>query len=86
MGLASLVTAVVLNVKANQFANAGDGSSQKSYRNGALICYGVGGAALIAGTVVYLVGRAKGTAKSSSVALLPIWSPGEAGLAITGEF
>ena len=93
IGLATLVTAVVLNLKANSLADEANAShdlakesSQKSYKTGALLCYGVGGAALIAGTVVYLVGRAKGTAKSSSVALLPIWSPGEAGLAITGEF
>jgi tetratricopeptide (TPR) repeat protein len=87
VGLASLVTAVVLNVKANQFANAGDGSSQKSYRNGALICYGVGGAAVATGIVLYLVGHKRSSESSSvGVALLPTWTPDGAALVLGGEF
>jgi len=87
VGLASLVTAVVLNVKANQSANAGDGSSQKSYKNGALICYGVGGAAVATGIVLYLVGHKRSSESSSAgVALLPTWTPGGAALVLGGEF
>jgi hypothetical protein len=57
VGLATVATAAILNLKANQLADAGDGSGQKSYRNGALACYGVGGAAVAAGVVMYLLGH-----------------------------
>ena len=93
VGVATLATAIALNLKANSLADEvnknhdpATESSQKSYKTGAIMCYGVGGVALVAGTVMYLVGRSKGPSKSAGVALLPTWSPGEAGLSIAGEF
>jgi len=86
VGLATVATAVILNLKANQLANSGDGSGQKSYRNGALICYGVGGAAVAAGVVMYLLGHNVAGAQSTSIALLPMWTPDGAALAIRGDF
>jgi hypothetical protein len=86
LGIATLATAVILNLKANQLANSGDGSGQKSYRNGALICYGVGGAAVAAGLVMYLLGHKADAAPSTGMALLPVWTSDGAGLAIRGDF
>ena len=86
VGLATLATAVVLNLKANQLADSGDGAGQKSYRNGALICYGVGGAAVLGGVFMYLLGYKAAGAHSTGVALLPMWTPDGATLAIRGDF
>jgi hypothetical protein len=84
-GVASLVTAVVLNIKANDYANAGDESNQKSYRNAALGCYGIGAGALTTGIVMYIVGHKNG-ARTEGVALLPIWTRGGLALALEGGF
>jgi hypothetical protein len=86
VGLATVAAAVILNVKANQLADSGDGSGQKSYRNGALTCYGVGGAAVAAGVVMYLLGHNAAAAQSTGIALLPVWTPDGAALAIRGDF
>jgi hypothetical protein len=91
IGLASLATAVILNLKANQLASdvndredPSKRSSQPSYRTGSLVCYGVGGAAVLAGGVLYWLGYRSG--QSNAVAVLPTWMPGTAGLAVRGEF
>ena len=86
IGVATVATAVILNLKANQLADSGDGSGQKSYRNGALTCYGVGGAAVAAGLVMYLLGHKADAAPSTGVALLPVWTSDGAALAIRGDF
>jgi len=86
VGLAVLATGAILNLKANQLADSGDGSGQKSYKNGALICYGVGGAAVVGGLVMYLLGHKSAGAQSTGVALLPMWTPDGATLAIRGDF
>jgi hypothetical protein len=86
VGLAAVAVAVVLNVKANQLADAGDESGQNSYKITALTCYGVGGAAVVAGIVLYLFGHKSVGAKSSDVSLLPMWTPAGAGFAIRGDF
>jgi hypothetical protein len=86
VGLATVATAVILNLKANQLADSGDGSGQKSYKNGALICYGVGGAAVAAGVVMYLVGHNAVGSQPTGIALLPMWTPDGVALAIGGDF
>jgi hypothetical protein len=86
IGLATVATAVILNLKTNQLADAGDESGQKSYRNGALTCYGVGGAAVAAGLVMYLLGHKADAAASTGMALLPVWTSDGAALAIRGDF
>jgi hypothetical protein len=85
IGLASLTTAIVLNIKTNDYANTGDESNMKSYRNGALVCYGVGGAALVTGIVLYVVGHSSNV-KTNRVALLPTWTHDGAGLSLEGRF
>ena len=93
LGVATLASAIGLNVKANSLANdanrthdPGTKSSQQSYRTGAIICYGAGGAALLTGATLYLIGRAKGTSGQQVLALVPTWSPGEVGLILSGGF
>jgi hypothetical protein len=86
VGLATVATAAILNLKANQRADAGDGSGQKSYRNGALACYGVGGLAVAAGIVMYVLGHNASSGQSTGVALLPLWTPSGATLAFQGDF
>lgn len=85
-GVAAVAAGVLLNLKANQLANDGDASGQKSYRNGSLACYGVGGAAVAAGAILYWLGHRAGSKASTRVALLPTWTPGGAGLAISGGY
>jgi hypothetical protein len=91
VGLAALAGGLVLNLKANSLADKANRdrdpaaeSSQKSYKTGSIVCYGVGGAALLAGTILYLAGRSKGT--SGGLAFAPILGPAEAGLAVSGGF
>jgi hypothetical protein len=91
VGLASLATAVILNLKANRLASdvndredSSKRSSQPSYKTGALVFYGIGGAALLTGGVLYWLGYR--SQKTNAVAILPIWTPGTAGLAVHREF
>jgi hypothetical protein len=93
VGIAGLATAVALNLKANSLADEANKthdpatkSSQQSYKTGAIICYGVGAASLVTGTTLYLIGRSKGKTGTSDLAILPLWSPNQAGLAVRGEF
>lgn len=86
VGLASIVAGVVLNVKANQAADSGSESSQKSYKTGALICYGAGAAALATGVVLYLVGHERARTSGGKVAMSPVWYSGGGGLRLEGEF
>jgi hypothetical protein len=93
VGLATLGAAIALNVKANQLArdasstqNPSTESSQKSYKTGALICYGTGAAALVTGGVLYWLGHRSAEEKPAAVALLPSWTPGLATITLSGGF
>jgi hypothetical protein len=93
VGLVTLGAAIALNVKSNQLArdasntqNASTESSQKSYKTGAVICYGTGAAAVVAGGVLYFLGRRSGEEKPAAVALLPSWTPGLATITLSGGF
>jgi hypothetical protein len=86
VGVAAVATGALLNLKANQLANDGDASGQKSYQNGSVACYGVGGAAVAAGVILYWMGHQAHGRASTDVALLPTWTPGGAALAIRGGF
>jgi hypothetical protein len=92
-GIATLAAAIGLNLKANSLADDASRtqdpaieSSQKSYKTGSTICYGVGGVALLTGTTLYLIGRAKASAASQGLALSPTWGPSEAGVMLSGRF
>jgi hypothetical protein len=86
IGLATLAAAIALNVQANHLAHDGDESGQKSYQSGSLACYGVGGAAVVAGVVLYFVGHKSVDARPTGVALLPTWTSAGPAIAITGDF
>jgi tetratricopeptide (TPR) repeat protein len=93
VGLATLATAVILNLKANQIIDdakghptASQNSSQKSYETAAWACYGVGGAALATGIVLYLVGRHNNSHTNPAVSMSPVLLPGGAALAARGQF
>lgn len=93
VGLATLATAVILNLKANKIIDDANGrptasqdSSQKSYETGAWICYGVGGAAMATGIVLYLVGRHHNNQTNATVSMAPVLLSGGAALAAGGKF
>lgn len=73
-------------MKANQLASDGDADRNRSYKDGALACYAIGGAAVTTGVVLYLIGHRARAAKPSSVALAPAWVLGGAGLAVHRGF
>jgi hypothetical protein len=93
LGIATLATAIVLNVKANDLAHQANSnydsaatSSQKSYRTGAIACYLAGGLTLLAGSVLYLVGYGQGSSAKSGVVVLPILTSSSAGLLMQGNY
>ena len=92
-GGVALATGLILNLKANSLAdranqsyNPDAESSQKSYKTGAILGYAIGGAALVTGATLYLIGRSKGKTASQGLALVPTGGPNHAGLALSGGF
>ena len=83
VGVATAVTGLVLNLKANSLADdfnrtqdPATKSSSSSYKTGSMICYGVGAGALVAAGVLYLIGRsAGGSENNSQVSFLPALTP-----------
>jgi hypothetical protein len=86
VGLASLATAVVLNAKANSYADEGDESNLNAFKSGAWVCYGVGGAALVTGIVLFALGHWGSEPKPQGIVFSPIWAPSGSGLALRGSF
>jgi hypothetical protein len=95
VGGAALVAGVVLNLQANSIANSyqdrggytqSKESDRKTYEAIAWVGYGVGAACVSTGAVLYLFGRKTGTGDSSTVAVLPVLAPGEAGAVLKGAF
>jgi hypothetical protein len=93
VGAAAVVTAVLLNVKANSMADdlnqpAGydrDRVSQRSnYEVMSWVGYGVGSACLVGGAVLYYLGHRSGSAPA--VTLIPTAAPGQAGVNLHGVF
>ena len=93
LGVASLATAIILNIKANSLADdlntpagydRGKHSQQSNYQTATWIGYGVGSACLIGGAILYYLGYS--AESSSAVALLPLVAPDQAGVALRGGF
>ena len=93
LGLASLATGVVLNLKANSMADdlnkptgydRGKVSQRSGYETGSWIGYGVGSACLIGGSILYYLGYSSKDA--GTVALLPLVDTNHAGVAFRGGF
>ena len=93
LGVASLVTAVVLNIEANSMADdlnkptgydRGKVSQRSNYETGSWVGYGLGSACLVGGAILYYFGRsAEGP---GVVALLPLVAHDQAGVAFRGGF
>jgi hypothetical protein len=78
------VLGLVLNLKANSLAddfnrteNPATRSSQSTYKTGSMVCYGAGAGMLVAGAVLYLVGRSAAGDGSTQISLLPVLTPTE---------
>jgi hypothetical protein len=89
----ALATGLILNLKANSLASdfnrTGDPStqsSQSSYKTGAIVGYAAGAGTLVAGVVLYLVGRSSTDATPSQVLLLPVFSPAQFSLNMKRTF
>lgn len=95
VGGAALVAGVILNVTVNSMADdlektnnysARKESDRKTYATLGWVSYGVGAACVATGAVLYVLGlRARG-AGSTSVALVPAFTPGQAGAVLKGAF
>jgi tetratricopeptide (TPR) repeat protein len=93
LGVASLATALVLNIKANSMADdlnkpsgydRGKVSQHSNYQTGSWVGYGVGSACVLGGAILYYLGYSAQT--SSAVALLPLVARDQAGVAFRGGF
>jgi tetratricopeptide (TPR) repeat protein len=95
IGVAALGAGVAFNVLANN--TAGDMEStldgyatKKSTRDGyvalAWVGYGAGAACVVAGAVLYGIGRRTGSTSSTNVAFVPTFGSGQAGAALVGAF
>ena len=90
LGLASIATGVVLNLKANGMTHdleadwsSGTNSSRQSYETAAWIGYGAGAACVVAGVVMYYLGWRR---RSVSLAAVPAVAADMAGTVLVGAF
>jgi hypothetical protein len=95
VGAAALVTAVIFNLKANNLASELEStttyerskeSSRAGYETLGWVGYGVGAACVAGGAALYVVGWNQGRKATSSVALLPAFSPDQVGAVLKGAF
>jgi hypothetical protein len=93
VGVVGLATGIYCNIRHESLVkdvNAGTASrsSLDTYRTASWVGYGVGAAALVTGVTLYILGAqaAKTDSKPNSVALLPVFRPGESTLLLSGAF
>jgi hypothetical protein len=96
VGVAAVVAAVVLNLKANsmvdQIETTSNGYSpskvdqRNTYETLSWVGYGLGAACVVTGAVLFGIGLKSGESSSTSVALLPALGAGQAGVLLTGGF
>jgi hypothetical protein len=97
VGVGALSAGVILAVKTHTLSDdlnkpAGydrdTASTVATYRTWGWISYGVGAAALVTGTVLYIWGRSAGSTNGSApqVALVPALAPGETALCLQGTY
>jgi hypothetical protein len=95
LGIAGVVTGLVLNLKANSMASdlekpesfsRSTDSNRKDYKIFAWVSYGVGTAFAVGGAVMYYLGWEKGQESPPAVAVVPVASTNMVGTMLTGEF
>jgi hypothetical protein len=95
VGGASVITGVILNLKANALTNdlASAGfysrqteSKRADYETFAKVGYGVGGACLAGGVLLYILGWRHGPKQDTQVALLPAFGPDSMTAVLKGAF
>lgn len=95
LGVAGVVTGLVLNLKANSMASdlekpesysRSSDSTRKDYKTFAWISYGAGAAFVVGGAVMYYLGWQKGHDSDSAVAVVPVASTNMVGTMLTGAF
>jgi hypothetical protein len=95
VGVGGLSAGVILALKTHSLSdqlNKPDGydrdtaNTVSTYRTWGWVSYGVGAAALVTGTVLYLVGRSTTSDSTPSVAFLPTIAPGEAAFCLKGTY
>jgi len=93
VGAAALVAGLILNTKANSLAddfnktqNPSTRSSQSSYKRASMIGYAAGAGALVAGGVIYLIGRMSADANPVQVSFLPVLTHGDFSLHLRRAF
>jgi hypothetical protein len=96
VGVAAVVAAVILNVKANSMVNQMETTSngyspakvddRKTYETLSWVGYGLGVACVATGAILFGIGLKSGGSSSTSVALLPALGAGQAGALLTGGF
>jgi hypothetical protein len=95
VGVAALITGVVLNLKVNSMSsdlakpdnfNRDTDSSRKNYKTLGWVSYGMGAACLAGGSLLYYLGWNVGRTSTSTVALVPYVAPGMAGALLGGSF
>jgi hypothetical protein len=93
-GLAGIAGGILFSVRtrslsdsvsnATQF-NSADARTGKRAETLQWVCYGAGGAAVVAGALLYWRGRAR-SGDTTAVSLIPLLTPTDAGLLATGAF
>jgi len=93
MGAAALVAGLILNTKANSLADdfnktqdPSTRSRQSSYKTASMIGYAAGAGVLVAGGLIYLIGRISTDANPVQVSFLPVFAPGELSLHLRRTF
>jgi hypothetical protein len=93
VGGAALITGVILNLKVNSMSSdleknwvPSTNSSRESYKTIGWIGYGVGGACVAAGAILYYLGWQKGNSAVESVRLVPVTAEGRVGVSLGGTF
>ena len=94
-GGAALAAGIVLNLKVNRMAtdfqtlngySDGRESDRQTYETLGWVSYGVGAACLATGAVLFVLGHQTEARGSTSVALVPVFSPGGAEAILQGAF
>jgi hypothetical protein len=95
VGLAAIATGVILATKTrtltnelNKTYNRDKAATRDSYETWGWVSYGVGTAALVAGTTLYILGWRAGNPgpEVSVVSVLPVLGPGTGGLLLQGAY